>query len=345
MVDVMISYAREDQEIARLLAHRLGAEGFDVWWDPEIPPGKSFDQVIDAALRSARWVIVLWSRHSVASRWVVAEAEEATTHSKLVPALIENVTIPLAFRRIHAADLVGWRGDPNDPGYRSLSATLRGRQPAASRHVAPAAAKPQAPKRKRGIPAMILALLITAVVAGIGIWVLSQSGDEGDRVTEEQTEVDQPTTGGLDDLAPPSSGPPLTTQPPPTTEGPPPTLFPEDRLGASIEPAPTDNARTGSTPEDVALMYVDYWAASHRKSCPTTEGSLVSVETNGVATAIVDIAIPCADQAGSLPPYSGGFRYILEIQADGAGTWSITDSSWQVYCPRGVVSGWLCEEP
>ena len=62
MADVMISYARADQDAARILARRLAADGFDVWFDREIPPGETFDEVIDRALREARKVVVLWSR-------------------------------------------------------------------------------------------------------------------------------------------------------------------------------------------------------------------------------------------------------------------------------------------
>jgi hypothetical protein len=104
------------------LARRLGADGFDVWFDRDIPPGENFDQVIESALHRARAVVVLWSRHSVGSRWVVAEAASKV---KLVPVLLDDAVIALEFRRIQAADLIDWNGDPKHPGYRSLVETLR----------------------------------------------------------------------------------------------------------------------------------------------------------------------------------------------------------------------------
>jgi hypothetical protein len=62
MSDIFISYARADKERAELLAEVFSRQGWSVWWDREIPPGKSFDETIETALNSARCVIVLWSK-------------------------------------------------------------------------------------------------------------------------------------------------------------------------------------------------------------------------------------------------------------------------------------------
>jgi hypothetical protein len=59
--------------------------------------------VIEEALDSARCVVVLWSKASVASQWVKTEAAEAMRRKILVPVLIEDVKIPLEFRRLQAA--------------------------------------------------------------------------------------------------------------------------------------------------------------------------------------------------------------------------------------------------
>ena len=113
--DVFISYAKGDQSRAVELASALEARGWSVWWDRDIPPGRTFDEVIEEALTQARSVVVLWSAESVKSRWVRAEASSAAERSRLVPALIEPVTIPLEFRRLEAADLTGWHGEGNHP--------------------------------------------------------------------------------------------------------------------------------------------------------------------------------------------------------------------------------------
>ena len=44
MTDVFISYARNDRNEVRYIAHALTAEGFSVWWDPEIKPGKKLER-------------------------------------------------------------------------------------------------------------------------------------------------------------------------------------------------------------------------------------------------------------------------------------------------------------
>src|SRR5262245_22432713 len=122
--DVFISYARGDHSRAAQLASVLAAKGWSVWWDRDILPGRTFDDVIEEALTNARSVVVLWSAESVKSRWVRTEASAAAERDALVPALIEPVTIPLEFRRVEAADLTNWQGAPDDPELQQLIETL-----------------------------------------------------------------------------------------------------------------------------------------------------------------------------------------------------------------------------
>ena len=88
MSDVFISYAGEDKPKAKLFAKALGQQGLSVWWDRDIPLGKSYGQVIAQALDSAKWVVVLWSKKAVVSDWVKDEAEEGKRRRILVPTLI-----------------------------------------------------------------------------------------------------------------------------------------------------------------------------------------------------------------------------------------------------------------
>ncbi|MDH3638127.1 MAG: TIR domain-containing protein [Gammaproteobacteria bacterium] len=120
MSDVFISYASEDRDQARRLAINLESNDWSVWWDRKIVTGQTFDQVIERELDKARCVVVLWSAHSVVSEWVKNEADVAAERGVLVPAVIDNVRLPLEFRRRQTADLVGWDGDVASEGYRAL---------------------------------------------------------------------------------------------------------------------------------------------------------------------------------------------------------------------------------
>jgi len=108
--DIFISYARVDRPRVKPLVDELERRGRSVWWDRTIRPGKTWDQVIKAALTDARCVIVLWSWNSIQSRWVRTEADDAKRRGILVPALLDDVVIPLAFRRMQAANLTKWSG-------------------------------------------------------------------------------------------------------------------------------------------------------------------------------------------------------------------------------------------
>src|SRR5262245_26006322 len=103
MADIFISYARKDRARVRPLADALSAQGWSVWWDRQIPAGRTFDQVIAEALGSARCVVVVWSKESVASNWVREEAEEGRRREILIPVLFDNARPPLGFGRIQAA--------------------------------------------------------------------------------------------------------------------------------------------------------------------------------------------------------------------------------------------------
>ena len=115
MSDIFLSYASADRDRAQRIAAVLEAQGWSVWWDRTIPPGSTFDEVIEEALDAARCVVVLWSKTSVASDWVKTEAAEAARRKILVPALIDEVKIPLEFRRVQAANLSDWHGDTQYP--------------------------------------------------------------------------------------------------------------------------------------------------------------------------------------------------------------------------------------
>jgi len=114
MKDLFISYAHEDMERVRSMVALFEANHLSVWWDRSIPAGKSFRDLIQGAIQDARCVVVVWSRHSIASKWVQEEADEGMQREILVPVLFDDVRPPIGFRSIQAADLSHWHGDDED---------------------------------------------------------------------------------------------------------------------------------------------------------------------------------------------------------------------------------------
>ena len=112
------------------------------------------------------------------SEWVGEEAEEARERGLLIPALIEAVEPPLGFRRIQAADLVGWEGDAGHPGLQRLLVDIRsllGATPASGTSTVAATGEDTAKASRRrpmlfGLGAAVVVLI--AVAAGL-VWRFS----------------------------------------------------------------------------------------------------------------------------------------------------------------------------
>jgi TolB-like protein len=115
--DIFLSYNREDQARARLFAEAFAAQGFNVWWDANLKSGEAYDEVTEAALRSARAVVVLWSKKSVVSRWVRAEATLAERNKTLIPCMIEPCERPIMFELVQTAELAHWQGGSGDKAW------------------------------------------------------------------------------------------------------------------------------------------------------------------------------------------------------------------------------------
>src|SRR5690348_566372 len=115
MADVFVSYARADKARVAPLVAAMEARGWSVWWDPEIAPGREFDDEIDAELQAAKAVLVVWTPVSVASRWVRGEARDAAERGLLVPVRFDGARLPIDVRAIHTTDLDDWHGDATAP--------------------------------------------------------------------------------------------------------------------------------------------------------------------------------------------------------------------------------------
>ena len=108
MADIFISYKREDRSLIEGLANALEAENLSVWWDVELPLGKSYAASISKELATAKIVMPVWTKLSIQSDWVQEEANFGKTKGNLIPVRMENVSPPIGFGMIQTADLTGW---------------------------------------------------------------------------------------------------------------------------------------------------------------------------------------------------------------------------------------------
>ena len=135
MADIFLSYAREDEARAAVVARVLGELGWSVFWDRRIIAGTSWDEVVERELEACRCVVVLWSAASIGSRWVKTEARAALERSTLVPANLDRSVPPLEFRFLESAQLHTWQGATDDSEFSVLAEGI-------AQHVKPARREP-----------------------------------------------------------------------------------------------------------------------------------------------------------------------------------------------------------
>lgn len=127
---VFISYKREEAPTAAILRDALVKEGYAVWWDEDLQCGQAWAETLDAAVREAACIIVLWSKLGVASQWVRHEASQAIARDVYAPCRIELVQLESPYDRIQATDLISWDGDHAHGGFRNLLARVKTLVPA-----------------------------------------------------------------------------------------------------------------------------------------------------------------------------------------------------------------------
>src|SRR3954469_21736491 len=140
MSDVFVSYARPDEPHAHRVAEALRSEGYGVWRDDELPAHRAYADVIEERLKSADAVVVLWSTDAAKSQWVRAEADAARSAGNLIQASLDGSIPPLPFNQIQCADLNGWTGETDSPGWRKLLGSV---QALAPKVVAESSARPR----------------------------------------------------------------------------------------------------------------------------------------------------------------------------------------------------------
>jgi len=239
MADVFLSYKREDKPLVEALANALEADGLSVWWDTDLPLGKSYAASISGALLEAKVVIPVWTARSVGSEWVQEEATAGKRRGVLIPLRLEAVEPPIGFGMIQTADLSDWKpGDKSHPEWIKLTTSVHAMiggaaattDSAAGAPVAPARPPARAPKNSIWLPA-IAALVVVAVGLGAGFYFLKPS---------ETTPPSQATAA------------PAETAPPPATPAPSPAPEAAAPAAATPEPAPAPEAPSAEVPPAAA---------------------------------------------------------------------------------------------
>ena len=172
MADIFLSYSSDDIDRVRPLVSQLESAGFTVWWDDRIDPGSSFDREIERELEAAKCVIVVWSDTSVDSTWVREEADAGLQLNKLVPLLIDDCQIPLGFRRVQAARLIGWPDGGQD--LNGVLARVEMLVTGIQRSPTPE----EIPARRIQIRPLTLAIILLLVAIPGVLWVLARPPDD-----------------------------------------------------------------------------------------------------------------------------------------------------------------------
>ena len=116
MAHIFLSYTSKDRQLAERVAKLLEALGFEVWWEPKILPGMSWQDAVARALQGMDCMVVLWSRDSAENDLVREQAEEGRRRRVLLPVLADKISPPVGFRDINCLDFSDWDGSGDAPG-------------------------------------------------------------------------------------------------------------------------------------------------------------------------------------------------------------------------------------
>lgn len=155
MSQAFISYHRAQSKLARLIAHRVAADGHSVWWDRAERPGDNWSEAVSTALANSACVIVIWSRQALASPFVLGEATAGFGRGALVNVLADGVPAPSPFDRAPSIDMTGWAGESGDLAWIRLREPLRAKLQAAEIQRLDAAPIPAAPAHTRNLQASL----------------------------------------------------------------------------------------------------------------------------------------------------------------------------------------------
>ncbi len=280
MPDIFLSYNREDQAKAKLIATALANEGFEVWWDTVLRAGQTYDEVTERQLHESRAVVVLWSSRSVKSKWVRAEATLGDRKSALIPVMIEPCDRPIMFELIQTADLIGWEGDTNTPNWKAFVADVREhvQRKTAQANSAPTTAPAPATPQKAESPA-------PAETIEAAFWMSIQDGDDAE---EFESYLERYPDGHFAALARKRIAGLKANRATATPAAAPPPAPEPVRAAAPVQPPPRPHAPPAPPRSDPFQKTTA--AAPPRRSgspLPLVIGAVVAVAAIGAAVAVV----------------------------------------------------------
>jgi len=111
-MNVFISYSQRDKKYAELIANRLREANHRVWYDTwTLKVGDNLIDKINKGLKEAKVLIVIISKHSLRSKWVMHEfsalalGDISGRKSRIIPVLIDNSAVPEYLARYVYVDL------------------------------------------------------------------------------------------------------------------------------------------------------------------------------------------------------------------------------------------------
>jgi len=112
MNDIFVSHSIEDKDRLLPLVNALEKTGWSVFLARKISAGVTWRKVIDSEMQNSRSIVVVWTKNSITSEWVLEEeAETGKRRGILVPVLLDEVEPPFGFGTIQSANLAAWNGD------------------------------------------------------------------------------------------------------------------------------------------------------------------------------------------------------------------------------------------
>jgi len=146
MSQAFISYHHAQRKLARLIAHRVAADGHSVWWDRSDRPGDEWSEAVSSALARSACVVVLWSKQAATSPAILGEATAGYGRNALINVMADKTAPPPPFSNAPVVDLQDWAGDSIDVAWIRLRDPIRAKMQAAEvKHVEGQALPPHRP--------------------------------------------------------------------------------------------------------------------------------------------------------------------------------------------------------